>query len=58
MQPGKPQGFGVVGDDETLIVTLPGNSVSAYVSFEVFVLPAIRTLMGRTPQSARPAPPG
>ena len=49
MQPGKPQGFGTVGDDEVPIVTLPGNPVSAYISFEQFVLPAIRKLMGRTP---------
>jgi molybdopterin molybdotransferase len=49
MQPGKPQGFGVVGDDETPIFTLPGNPVSAYVSFEVFVVPALRKMMGRTP---------
>src|SRR4249919_1989810 len=44
MQPGKPQGFGVVGDDEVPVVTLPGNPVSAYISFEQFVLPAIRKL--------------
>jgi molybdopterin molybdotransferase len=50
MQPGKPQGFGVVGEDATPIFTLPGNPVSSYVSFEVFVVPAIRKLMGRTPQ--------
>jgi molybdopterin molybdotransferase len=49
MQPGKPQGFGTVGEDQTPIVTLPGNPVSSYVSFEQFVLPAIRRLMGRTP---------
>ncbi len=49
MQPGKPQGFGTVGEDAVPIVTLPGNPVSAYVSFEQFVLPAIRKLMGRTP---------
>jgi molybdopterin molybdotransferase len=49
MQPGKPQGFGLVGDDEVPIVTLPGNPVSSYISFEQFVLPAIRKLMGRTP---------
>ena len=49
MQPGKPQGFGFVGDEATPIVTLPGNPVSSYVSFEVFVLPALRRLMGRTP---------
>jgi molybdopterin molybdotransferase len=55
MQPGKPQGFGLVGPDpagvKVPVVTLPGNSVSAYISFEVFVLPAIRTLMGLTPVS-------
>jgi molybdopterin molybdotransferase len=51
MQPGKPQGFGLIGPGKTPIVTLPGNSVSAYISFEMFVLPAIRTLMGLTPAS-------
>jgi molybdopterin molybdotransferase len=49
MQPGKPQGFGTVGEDAVPIVTLPGNPVSAYISFEQFVLPAIRRMMGRTP---------
>ncbi len=49
MQPGKPQGVGTVGEDATPILTLPGNPVSAYVSFEVFVAPVIRKLMGRTP---------
>ncbi len=49
MQPGKPQGFGRVYDEQTPIITLPGNAVSAYVSFEVFVLPTIRRMMGRTP---------
>jgi len=46
MQPGKPQGFGRIGPDRTPLFALPGNPVSAYVSFEVFVRPAIRTLMG------------
>jgi molybdopterin molybdotransferase len=49
MQPGKPQGFGVVGEDETPIFTLPGNPVSAYVSFEMFVVPALHKLTGRKP---------
>jgi molybdopterin molybdotransferase len=49
MQPGKPQGFGVIGEDSTPIFTLPGNPVSAYVSFELFVVPALRKMMGRTP---------
>jgi molybdopterin molybdotransferase len=49
MQPGMPQGFGVIGPDSTPIFTLPGNPVSAYVSFEVFVRPAIRRMLGVTP---------
>ncbi|MEU3035068.1 molybdotransferase-like divisome protein Glp [Streptomyces griseoaurantiacus] len=46
MQPGKPQGFGVVGPDHIPLLALPGNPVSSYVSFELFVRPAIRALMG------------
>ena len=49
MQPGMPQGFGTVGPDSTPIFTLPGNPVSAYVSFEVFVRPAIRRMLGVAP---------
>lgn len=43
MQPGMPQGIGRVGD--AAIITLPGNPVSAQVSFEVFVRPALRRAM-------------
>ncbi|MFF5899395.1 gephyrin-like molybdotransferase Glp [Streptomyces argenteolus] len=46
MQPGKPQGFGSIGPDHTPLMALPGNPVSSYVSFELFVRPAILTLMG------------
>ncbi|MEV5335807.1 molybdotransferase-like divisome protein Glp [Streptomyces werraensis] len=46
MQPGKPQGFGSIGPDHTPLLALPGNPVSSYVSFELFVRPAIRALMG------------
>ncbi|MFE1288590.1 gephyrin-like molybdotransferase Glp [Streptomyces sp. NPDC058751] len=46
MQPGKPQGFGSIGPDHTPLLALPGNPVSSYVSFELFVRPTIRTLMG------------
>ncbi|WP_190138319.1 molybdotransferase-like divisome protein Glp [Streptomyces longispororuber] len=46
MQPGKPQGFGAIGPDHTPLLALPGNPVSAYVSFELFVRPAVRALMG------------
>jgi len=54
MQPGKPQGFGTVGEREVPLFALPGNPVSAYVSFEVFVRPALRTMMGLLP-AGRPA---
>jgi molybdenum cofactor synthesis domain-containing protein len=49
MQPGKPQGFGLVGDRQVPLFALPGNPVSSYVSFEVFVRPALRRLMGLEP---------
>jgi molybdopterin molybdotransferase len=44
MQPGMPQGFGVLGSGSTPIFTLPGNPVSAYVSFCVFVVPVLQVL--------------
>jgi molybdopterin molybdotransferase len=44
MQPGMPQGFGTVGGDRIPIFTLPGNPVSAYVSFQLFVRPALGAL--------------
>ena len=46
MQPGMPQGFGTIGEDQTPIFTLPGNPVSAYVSFQLFVLAALGALQG------------
>jgi molybdopterin molybdotransferase len=49
MQPGKPQGFGRIGPSRIPLLALPGNPVSAYVSFELFARPAIRTLMGVEP---------
>ena len=51
MQPGMPQGAGRLNG--TPIVTLPGNPVSALVSFEVFVRPALRAAM-RLPSPHRP----
>ena len=44
MKPGKPLVFGV--RDHTLVFGLPGNPVSAMVSFELFVRPALLRLMG------------
>jgi len=46
MRPGGWQGFGTIGPDATPIFTLPGDPVSAYVSFEVFVRPALRRMIG------------
>lgn len=55
MQPGKPQGAGLV--DGVPVIALPGNPVSSMVSFEVFVRPALRTAMGysATERTRRPA---
>jgi molybdopterin molybdotransferase len=50
MQPGMPQGFGTVGPGRTPIFTLPGNPVSAYVSFQLFVRPAARALQALEPE--------
>jgi molybdopterin molybdotransferase len=50
MKPGKPLWFGVRGDDATgptLIFGLPGNPVSSFVCFELFVKPAIAKSSGR-----------
>lgn len=44
MRPGSPLSFGVLGD--RLVFGLPGNPVSAMVSFEVFVRPALLRLAG------------
>jgi molybdopterin molybdotransferase len=56
MQPGKPQGFGLIGPDRTPLLALPGNPVSSYVSFELFVRPVVRTLMGLEPAARPPVP--
>jgi molybdopterin molybdotransferase len=45
MQPGMPQGFGIV--EGKPFFGLPGNPVSVFVSFEMFVRPAILKMMGR-----------
>ena len=49
MQPGMPQAFGFIGRQRRRVPCfgLPGNPVSAFVSFEVFVRPALRRLQGR-----------
>ena len=46
MSPGRTQTFGLIGEERVPMVMLPGNPVSAYVSFQVFVWPLLRRLMG------------
>jgi len=38
--------FGTIGPDQIPVVTLPGDPISAYISFELFVRPMIRTMLG------------
>jgi molybdopterin molybdotransferase len=51
MRPGKPLMFGRRG--KTLVFGLPGNPVSAFVTSQLFVLPALRAL-GQRPQLQAP----
>jgi molybdopterin molybdotransferase len=46
MKPGKPLFFGTRGDK--LVFGLPGNPLSSFVGFELFVRPALRKLGGHT----------
>jgi molybdopterin molybdotransferase len=48
VKPGKPFLFGR-HPDGTLVFGLPGNPVAAYVTFALFVAPAIRRLLGHGP---------
>lgn len=52
MSPGRTQTFGLVGEDgeQVPMLMLPGNPVSAYVSFHAFARPLIRQLMGVRPE--------
>jgi molybdopterin molybdotransferase len=52
LQPGKPTWFGVAADG-TLVFGLPGNPVSAVVTFSLFVAPALAAIQGAAP----PQPP-
>jgi molybdopterin molybdotransferase len=47
MYPGPAQGFGRLGRDAVPVICVPGEPVAALVSFEVFVRPAIRLMLGK-----------
>lgn len=55
MQPGKPQGFGTIAAPDgadVYVATLPGNPVSVFVSFHVFVRPVLAALSGKQGRAA------
>ena len=54
MRPGAPLGFGLLGS--TPWIGLPGNPVSAMVTFELFVRPVIRRMLGHARLFRRPIP--
>jgi molybdopterin molybdotransferase len=55
LKPGKPTWFGTGnnGGRRVLVFGLPGNPVSAMVTFHLFVRPALRALQGAEPRDAR-----
>jgi molybdopterin molybdotransferase len=54
MKPGKPLAFGILrGKKDVPLLGLPGNPVSAMISFEVFARPAILAMQGKS-RFARP----
>jgi molybdopterin molybdotransferase len=56
IKPGRPFAFGKasVGDRTVRLFGLPGNPVSVFVTFELFVRPVLRTLAGHTRAFDRP----
>ena len=54
MRPGAPVGFGILGGRPW--IGLPGNPVSTMVTFELFVRPAIRRLLGHSGPFRRTVP--
>ncbi|MFL5899558.1 MAG: gephyrin-like molybdotransferase Glp [Solirubrobacterales bacterium] len=56
MRPGGPTWFGVLPRDSgspTLVLGLPGNPVSAMVTFHLFARPTLRALIGLEPRAGR-----
>ncbi len=53
LRPGRPTWFG--SRDGKLVFGLPGNPVSAIVTFLLFAAPALRAIQGRSPQATSSA---
>lgn len=59
IQPGKPVAFGTARRTDggsVLLFGLPGNPVSSFVTFDLFVRPVLRALLGRAPGGERLEP--
>jgi molybdopterin molybdotransferase len=52
LRPGKPTAFATRG--QTLVFALPGNPASSFVTFELFVRPVLRRLLGVRGDTKRP----
>jgi molybdopterin molybdotransferase len=46
MKPGKPFAFGIAPASRTPVFALPGNPVSSWIAFELFVRPALLAMQG------------
>ncbi|HVF03806.1 MAG TPA: gephyrin-like molybdotransferase Glp [Frankiaceae bacterium] len=46
MDPGGTQAYGTIGTDRTPVFAIAGDAVGALVSFEVFIRPALRRMLG------------
>lgn len=53
MEPTGHHSYGVIGPDQTPVITLPADSRAAYISCELFVRPMIRQMLGRKNLSHR-----
>lgn len=54
IKPGKPIAFAL--HDQTPVIGLPGNPISAMVTFEILVLPCIRRMLGDRSPHPQPVP--
>ena len=48
LHPGRVQGMGSLGASNVPLLALPGEPTAAFVSFELFVRPVVRRLMGHS----------
>lgn len=53
MDPSGHHSYGLIGPDQTPVITLPSDTVAAYISCEIFVRPMIRQMLGRKNLSHR-----